>query len=318
MSKKNVYMGIDVGGTAIKIGLFKEEGEKIYTGQIPTRKEKNGIYILDDICKEIHQILEEQKMDKEQLAGVGIGVPGPVTADGEVLGCVNLGWGTFQLEQELANKLGNSIRIKAMNDANAAALGEIWKGGGRGFRNMLFVTLGTGVGGGLVLDGSIIAGSNGAAGEIGHMPVVYNEKSRCSCGKKGCLEQVASATGIVKEAKRILKNKKIPSNLRMISKISARDVMDYAKEGDIVAMQVLMRLGKYMGIAMAHVASIVNPQVIVIGGGVSNAGEILIDIIEKNFKERAFLPCRNVEFKLAELGNEAGMYGAAFSTLERR
>lgn len=304
--KKYVF-GVDLGGTTVKLGLFDKEGELLEKWEIPTRKEENGKYVLDDIAQAVLKKAEDRRI-KEEVIGIGIGVPGPVKEDGLVNGCVNIGWGVINVEEELGRRTG--FPVKAGNDANVAALGELWQGGGKGYRNMVMITLGTGVGGGVILNGRILAGTNGAAGEIGHMPVVYDETECCNCGKKGCLEQVASATGIVKETKKILAASKEDSVLRG-REISAKAVFDAIKEGDKLAQEAGERLGKYLGIALAHIAAVADPEIFVIGGGVSKAGEVLIELIQKYYVEKAFLPSRGAKFALATLANDAGMYGAA-------
>lgn len=304
---KKYLFGVDLGGTTVKLGLFDRDGEVMEKWEIPTRKEENGKYILDDIAQAVLNKTEERKI-KEEVIGIGIGVPGPVKEDGTVNGCVNIGWGVLNVEEELGRRTG--FPVKAGNDANVAALGELWQGGGKGFRNMVMITLGTGVGGGVILNGKILPGTNGAAGEIGHMPVVYDETESCNCGKKGCLEQVASATGIVKETKKILAASKEDSVLRG-KEISAKSVFDALKEGDALALKAGEKLGEYLGIALAHIAAVVDPEIFVIGGGVSKAGEVLIELIQKYYIEKAFPPSRGAKFALATLENDAGIYGAA-------
>lgn len=301
--------GVDLGGTTVKMGVFTVEGSLLSDWEIPTRKEEDGKYILDDIAESIKERIEKDAINVEDVVGVGIGVPGPVTSTGIVKGCVNLGWGDVPVEEILKDKTG--FPAKAGNDANVAALGELWQGGGKGFDNLVMVTLGTGVGGGIVLDGKIVTGSHGAAGELGHMPVVYDETEVCGCGKKGCLEQVASATGIVKETKKILINSSADSTLRSIENFTAKDVFDAAKAGDEVALQSVDKLGEYLGIAFSHIACVVDPDVFIIGGGVSKAGDFLVNAINKFYVEKAFHQCRKTPIKLATLGNSAGIYGAA-------
>lgn len=311
-----VRFGVDVGGTTIKIGMFDNRCELITKCEIKTDTSDNGANILTDICKKINEILDEYKLSKNECMGVGIGLPGPVTADGFILGCVNLGWGTFNVRETLSKML-EYVPVVALNDANMAALGEQKHGGGKGSENVVMVTLGTGVGGGVISEGRIITGTNGAAGEIGHIPVNPHETEKCNCGKKGCLEQYASGSGVVRTARRYMAEGKQSSYLSAVMKeggmgeFTAKDVFDGAKKGDSLCMLAIDKLGRYLGRALASVASVVNPDCIVIGGGVSKAGQILIDVIEEHFKEYAFLPCRNVTFKLAELGNDAGIYGGA-------
>jgi len=197
---KKYSVGVDIGGTTVKIGIFKSEGELLKKWEIPTDKNENGTHILGDIAESIEKVLKEENISKDDVHGIGMGVPGPVKADGTVVKCVNLGWGIFNVEQALESIIG--LKVKAANDANIAALGESWQGGGKGYDSMVMVTLGTGVGGGVIIDGKILAGINGAAGEIGHIKVSDEETEECGCGKKGCLEQYASATGVVRCAKK--------------------------------------------------------------------------------------------------------------------
>lgn len=303
-----VYFGVDVGGTTVKIGLFDEKGDILEKWEIVTRKEEDGKYILGDIADSIQKKSEERSFGKEQIGGIGIGIPGPICEDGTVLKCANLGWDVFNVAKELAGITGIE-NVKVGNDANVAALGEMWKGGGKGHKNVIMVTLGTGVGGGVILNGKILTGVKGAAGEIGHLTVNYEEEDTCGCGKRGCLEQFASATGIVKETKRLLVRSEKQSKLRDIKNLSAKAIFDLAKEGDELANEAVEQLGEYLGIACSHIAAVVDPEVFVIGGGVSKAGTILIDVIKKNYEGNVMFALKNKEFKLAELGNDAGMYG---------
>ncbi|MDE7061730.1 MAG: ROK family protein, partial [Lachnospiraceae bacterium] len=208
--------------------------------------------------------------------------------------------------------------VKAGNDANVAALGEMWQGGGKGYQDVVMVTLGTGVGGGIILGGKMVAGSNGAGGEIGHIMMDENETDTCGCGKKGCLEQYASATGIVRMTKKLLAKDTRESSLRALADVTAKDIFDAAKAGDALALEAVDGLGKMLGTALANIACVVNPEVFVIGGGVSKAGEILTDTVEKYFMERTFHACRNAKFALATLGNDAGMYGCVHMLLENK
>ena len=305
MSK--VCFGIDVGGTTIKCGLFETNGNVIDKWEIITRTENGGENILPDIAATVMSKMQLKGYKKEDVAGVGVGIPGPVMA-GVVPVAVNLHWGEMNVEYELGKLL--DMKVRAGNDANVAALGEQWKGGGEGKENMIMVTLGTGVGGGIIVGGKILEGAHGAGGEIGHMQMRDDETDVCGCGKKGCLEQYASATGIVRMSRRFLAQSKKESTLRSLSEITSKDIFDAAKAGDEVALGLVDDLGEMLGKAIAHITAIVDPEVIVIGGGVSKAGQILIDVIEKYYRPAAFHACRDTEFKLAVLGNDAGMYGA--------
>ncbi|MCR4642459.1 MAG: ROK family glucokinase [Lachnospiraceae bacterium] len=308
MGKK--IFGVDLGGTTVKLGLFNEEGVVEEKWEIPTRKEDQGAHILPDIAESILKKMEEKGLSKESdVAGVGIGVPGPVDEKGIIHKAANLGWGEFSVSEKLAVLLGG-IPVVAGNDANVAALGEMWMGGGRGCENIVAVTLGTGVGGGIIVAGKVVSGASGAGGEIGHIHIEDDETESCGCGNCGCLEQYASATGISRLAKRRLEKDDKPSILREHS-ISAKAVWDAVKEGDELAIEVARQFGSYLGKGLAAVAAVVNPEVFVIGGGVSKAGEILFDYIRDEYKKYVFHGSREARFVLATLGNDAGIYGAA-------
>ncbi len=303
----NYGFGVDIGGTTVKMGLFKTDGTLLDKWEIPTRKDGGGEQILPDVAAAVDAKLAEKKIDKSDVAGIGVGVPGPVSSDGVVNKCVNLGWGVFNVADKLSSL--TDLPVKAGNDANVAGLGEMWMGAGKGTNNMVMITLGTGVGGAVIVDGKMVAGSTGAGGEIGHMPVDFNETAVCGCGKKGCLEQYASATGVVFLTKRALEASDKPSMLREINNISAKDVFDAAKSNDALALEVIEKFGEILGHAMASVGCVVNPEVFVIGGGVSKAGEMITDVVAKYYEPATFHACRNAKFVLATLGNDAGIYG---------
>ena len=304
---KKYGFGVDIGGTTCKIGLFDMSGVILEKWEIKTNTENQGAAILDDVSAAVLGKLEEKGIDKEDVQGIGLGVPGPVDGEGLVHKCVNLGWGVINVEKELADKTG--LLVKAGNDANVAALGEMWQGGGKGHQNVVMVTLGTGVGGGIIVDGKIIAGSHGAGGEIGHIHMDDEETECCGCGNKGCLEQYASATGIVRMAKKKLQNETRETKLTGFEPLTAKDIFDVAKENDEVAVELVDKLCTMLGTAMANVAGVVDPEIFVIGGGVSKAGDILINGIQKKYEEKAFHACRETKIALATLGNDAGMYG---------
>jgi len=309
MNMDKVCFGIDIGGTAVKVGLFDTEGTLLRQWDFTTVRTGNGKDILRDAAHFIQEKMEELKLSKEKVLGVGVGIPGPVKDNGEVLELANLGMGYFNIEEEMTNLTG--LKVKAGNDANVAALGELWMGGGKGYHNMVLVTLGTGVGGGIILNGTVLAGSNGAAGEIGHIFVNEEEQNRCGCGKKGCLEQYASATGIVRLAKKIMDENQEFTSMRSYPDLSAKAVFDCAKAGDQLAVEVVEKACYYLGVALSHVAQVIDPEVFVIGGGVSKAGEIITETTKKYYNEHAMDALKNKEFKLATLGNDAGIYGAA-------
>lgn len=300
--------GVDLGGTTVKMGLFDMEGTILDQWEIPTRKEHSGESILPDIAQSVKDKMAEKLLAEEDVAGVGIGVPGPVDTAGTIYKAANLGWGVMNINEELGALTG--LAVRAGNDANVAALGEMWKGGGQGYRSMVAVTLGTGVGGGIVVDGRLLAGSTGAGGEIGHIHVNDDEPDACGCGNHGCLEQYASATGVVRLAKQIIAADNRESALRS-GEISAKAVFDAVKAGDALAMETAEKFGEYLGKALAQIACVVNPEIIVIGGGVSKAGPVLLDYIRKYYIPYVFHGSRDTVFALAKLGNDAGIYGAA-------
>ncbi|MCI6552215.1 MAG: ROK family glucokinase [Lachnospiraceae bacterium] len=313
--KKYVF-GVDIGGTTVKLGFFDREGNVLEKWEIPTRTENGGENILPDIAESIREKMAEKKVDREAVAGIGVGAPGAIDAEGVVHGAVNLGWGTFSIPETLSALL--DMPVKAGNDANVAALGEMWKGGGQGCRNLVAVTLGTGVGGGIIVNGAMLTGAVGAGGEIGHIHVEDDETEACACKNTGCLEQYASATGIARLARRELQASDQASTLREIplERISAKAVFDAVKAGDELAVRVAGRFGEYLGKALGVIAGIVNPEVIVVGGGVSKAGEILFDYIRPYFDKTVFSGCSGARLTLAKLGNDAGIYGAAKLMLE--
>lgn len=306
--------GVDIGGTTVKLGFFDVEGNLLEKWEIPTRIEDGGSHILPDVAAAIQAKLEEKQIAPEAVAGVGVGAPGPIDSDGVVYNAVNLGWGTFSIKGTLSDIL--HMPVMAGNDANVAALGEMWKGGGQGSNNLIMVTLGTGVGGGIITNGKILTGADGAGGEIGHIHVEDNETESCGCGNKGCLEQYASATGITRLAvKKLAENE---STLLREGEVSAKAVFDAVKQKDKLAMEVAEEFGKYLGDGLAVIASVINPEVIVIGGGVSKAGEVLMDYIKPYYEKNVFRANRNVKFTLAALGNDAGIYGAAKLILDAK
>lgn len=311
---KKYAFGVDIGGTTCKIGFFETSGKLVDKWEIKTDTENNGDSILSDVAKAVDNKLAQEGISRDDVQGIGVGVPGPVRSDGVVNRCVNLGWGTVNVEEELGALTG--LKIKAGNDANVAALGEMWQGGAKGCKDVIMVTLGTGVGGGIIVDGKIVAGFNGAGGEIGHITVNHDEIEPCNCGQYGCLEQYASATGIVRVAKRKLAKTSEETSLRKYTDLTAKDIFDEAKAEDAIALDLVDEVCEILGAALSNMACVVNPEVIVIGGGVSKAGKILIDNIRKHYIETSFHACRDTKFELAGLGNDAGMYGCVQMLLD--
>ena len=314
---KQCCVGIDIGGTTVKCGLFTLEGELLDKWEVPTRKDDSGQHILPDVAKKLKEKLAAHGLTADGLKGIGMGVPGPVMPDGRVEVCVNLGWHDCWPAREMQKLMGAEIRCEAANDANVAALGEMWQGGGKGCSNVVAVTLGTGVGGGVVIIGHVIAGVHGLGGELGHIHVRDEEKEFCNCGGRGCLEQVASATGIAREARRNMAAGTQPSALRKFGdRVTAKNVCDCAKDGDAMAMETLDTACRYLGLAMAYVTHIVDPEIFVIGGGVSRAGKILTDLTMKHYEEFTPVSKKKAGIVLASLGNDAGIYGAARMVLD--
>ena len=306
--------GIDVGGTTVKMGLFQNDGTVVDKWEIPTRTENGGEKVLPDIADAILGKMAEKDIDRKDVAGVGVGVPGPVDGQGIVHRAVNLGWGVFNMEETLSGLLDGMV-VKGGNDANVAALGEMWKGGGQGYSNLVAVALGTGVGGGISIDGKILTGATGAGGEIGHIHIQDGETDQCGCGNYGCLEEYASATGVVRLAGRTLAASDMDSVLRA-GEVSAKTVFDAVKAGDALAISVAEQFGEYLGKGLAAIAGVVNPEIFVIGGGVSKAGEVLFQYIQPAYQKYVFHGSKDAKFALATLGNDAGIFGAAKLVLE--
>ena len=300
--------GVDLGGTTVKIAYFDREGNLLDKWEIPTITADRGKQILPDIAASIGNYLEAKYIPKEQIIGIGIGVPGPVDGKGVVNRCVNLGWGVFNIQQELEELTG--LHVRAGNVANVAALGEAWKGGAAGCDNMILATLGTGVGGGIILNGKPLSGVHGAGGEIGHVTLNKYETEACGCGRRGCAEQYCSATGVVRVAKRYLAANDCPSSLRGIEDLTCKDVFDAGNAGDEAALEILEQVYDLMGMFLSNLCCVLDPQVVVLGGGVSRAGAPLLEGVRKAYARYALHACKDVEFALASLGNDAGAYGA--------
>ena len=305
--------GVDVGGTTVKLGLFNDEGQVLDKWEIPTVKDNGGEKVLPDIAASIKNKMQEKNITAADLVGVGIGAPGAVNAEGFMVnGAVNIGWGSFDLAETLKKELDLPVTVKAGNDANVAALGEMWQGGGKGYTDIVMVTLGTGVGGGVIIDEKIIAGKHGLGGEIGHIHIRDEETEHCNCGGVGCVEQIASATGIAREARRKMAASDKPSALREFGEhVTAKNVLDAAKAGDELAVDVMEVVGHYLGLALSQLALTVDPEIFVIGGGVSKAGQFLIDVIDKHYDKYMVISKNRPIIGLATLGNDAGIYGAA-------
>ncbi len=307
MSMKEYGFGVDVGGTTCKLGFFKTDGTLLDKWEIVTDTSNNGVNILKDITDAIYEKMAENHITKDDVQGIGVGVPGAVTPDGVVNRCVNLGWGVVPIEKDLAEISG--MKVRAANDANIAALGEAWMGGGKGCDSVVMVTLGTGIGGGIVINNQIITGHHGAAGEIGHIVVNPDEILECNCGNHGCIEQYASATGIVRLAKRHMDRSQKASPIRDIDNLTAKDVFDYAKKKDELSVEIVETVCGLLGKLIAKICNVVNPEIVLIGGGVSKAGDIIIDNMMEDFTSEVFHASKDTKIALATLGNDAGIYG---------
>lgn len=309
----NTYcIGVDIGGTTVKLGIFHVDGRLEDKWEIPTDHADGGAHILEEIARALQEYIFCKGLSKEDIKGIGIGVPGPVQPDGHVDLCVNLGWMNVYPAKVLSQLLGGGIECYVGNDANVAALGEMWQGGGKGYDSIVFVTLGTGVGGGIIVNNHIVSGSHGLGGEIGHIRIREDEAEMCNCGGTGCLEQVASATGIVRQAHRVLKKYTQESSMRAFGEtLTCRHVCDCAKQGDELAIMTMDICMYYLGWALSILTQVCDPQVFVLGGGVSAAGEWLAKLVQKNYDRLTPMLHEKPKVVLASLGNDAGIYGAA-------
>ena len=308
---KEYAFGIDLGGTTAKIGLFTTSGALLEKWEVATDTSNAGEHILENLAAAVLGKMKEQSIQPEQVEGVGIGVPGPVLDSSIVpIVCANLGgWGERNVSAQISGLL-DGLKVLVGNDANVAALGEIWMGAAKGAKNAVMVTLGTGVGGGVVVNGKVIDGVHGAGGEIGHITVNRHETAVCGCGKRGCLEQYSSATGVVRCMKKLLdENPDTPCVLRG-TEFAAKDVFDAARNGDALAAREVDEMSDTLGMALANIASTVDPEAFLVGGGVARAGDVLFAPLNKHFQEYAFKSCRETPIKQASLGNDAGIYGA--------
>lgn len=309
-------VGVDLGGTTIKLAFINMYGEFLHKWEIPTNTSEEGKHITLDIAKTIDKKLQDLGELKHRLVGIGIGAPGPVqVSTGMIYEAVNLGWKNYPLKDLLEVETGLPVVVD--NDANIAALGEMWKGAGEGAKDIVCMTLGTGVGGGVIANGEIVHGVSGAGGEIGHITVVTEDGFPCNCGKSGCLETVSSATGIVRVAMKKLQETDEDSVLRSVlkqeGKLTSKDVFDALAEGDALAAQIVDKVASYLGLAVANLSSTLNPEKVVIGGGVSKAGDALIQPIQRYFEKYAFSRAfKSTKLAIATLSNDAGVIGGAW------
>ncbi len=307
--------GVDIGGTFVKLGLFTSEGELLDKWEIKTRREDHSSHILPDIAESLNAKLQEKGILKEDVAGIGFGTPGPVTEDGVAVCPANLDWENKPVAKELSELTG--LPCRGGNDVNVAGLGEMWRGGAKGYKNVVVVPIGTGVGAAIICNGKIITGATGAAGEVGHIHVDDEIKEPCGCGAIGCVEQFSSATGLVRMAKKLLTETDRETVLRDIKDLTAKDVVDAAKAGDQAADEIFDKFCDYLGYSLAATAAVIDPEIFIIGGGVSKAGQMLIDRVQSYFKKYVWPGRRDIRFALATLGNDAGIYGAASMMIEK-
>lgn len=308
--------GADIGGTTVKLGLFTADGALLEKWEIPTVIAEEGRVVLRDIASAINDCIERHRISREEVLGIGAGIPGPVRADGIVNRCVNLGWGVFDVNEALSEVTG--FPVASANDANVAALGEYWMGGGKGHNDMIFITLGTGVGGAIIADGRMVAGAHGAGGELGHMVIRPDEPEVCACGRRGCVQQYVSATGIVRVVKMWLDaHPDVESPMRDAEKLTAKVIFDCAAAGDEAANAALEDVYDAFGFFLAASCTVTDPEAVVIGGGVSRAGQPLLDGARKGFLKYALYANQDIQFALAELGNDAGIYGCCKLILDR-
>ena len=306
--------GVDIGGTFIKLGLFTVEGELLDKWEIRTRREDLSSHILPDIAESLKKKMEEKSIAKEEVAGIGFGTPGPVTEDGVAVCPANLDWKNKPVAKELSELTG--LPCRGGNDVNVAGLGEMWRGGARGYQNVVVVPIGTGIGAAIICNGKIITGAAGAAGEVGHIHVDDEIKEPCGCGAVGCVEQFSSATGLVRMAKKLLTETDRETSLRKVENLTAKDVIDAAKAGDQAADEIFDKFCDYLGYSLAATAAVIDPEIFIIGGGVSKAGQVLVDRVQSYFKKYVWPGRRDIQFALATLGNDAGIYGAARLMIE--
>ncbi len=304
---RKYLLGIDIGGTSIKLGKFNLVGDLLEKWSIRTNSENKGEKILPDIVKSI-----KKNVSISEVKGIGFGVPGPVR-NNIVLSCVNLGWGMKNISDEVHQLIADfEVKVKVENDATVATAGEKFKGVAKGYKSVVMFTLGTGIGGGIIINDQILDGIDGTAGEIGHIHIDTIHGFKCNCGKTGCLETVASARGIVNVARANMERYTLPSPLRKIKYLSAKKVFDFAKMGDELAKKSISESMAYLAKAMAYVSYIINPEIIVIGGGVSYAGDFIIAEIEKHYYKEVEPFISHTHFALASLGNDAGIFGACY------
>ena len=305
--------GVDIYGEQAKIGFFNENGILLDKWKLPISQMRDGNQILPMLAQEIEEYLHTHRIFEDDVIGIGVGIPGPVNSTGTVNKCVNLGWGVFNVDRALSGLTG--LRVKSGNIATLSAVGECWKGSGT--KNMAFVAMNVGLGGAVVCDGNVVHGAHGGGGEFGHMVMNKNEQVACTCGRRGCLEQYCSPTGIIRMAKRQLAATNAPSVLRRRPPQSYDDVLKAAASGDKVATQVMAQFYDYMGHFLANVCSVTNPDTVVLGGEFCRMGLPVLESISRSFQQYVFHANKNVQFRHAALGTDACLFGAFKSVLDQ-
>lgn len=304
---KKYHVGIDIGGTKIKFGLFYKQ-ELIKLWEIETNTENNGENIINDTANSLIETLKLDDIKYYQISGIGIGIPG-IVKNNEVIFAPNIFWKNKNIIKEMED-LTKIKNIKCINDANAATLGEQWKGNAKKYKNFVLITLGTGIGGGVIIDNKLYEGALGSAGEFGHLYSDDAKKYMCNCGKCGCVELVASANGLPRIAESILDDLNDCSIDRQKYE-STKNIWTLVENGDNIATRVAEIFGKNIGIMLANISAILNPDAIIIGGGMSKSGPIVIEYIKKYFNEYSYKGCKNTIIEAASLDNKAGIYGLA-------
>ncbi|MEA4815755.1 MAG: ROK family protein [Lachnospiraceae bacterium] len=311
MAEKYAF-GIDIGGTTVKIGLFAGRGELLYKCSIKTDISEEGENIICDTANCIKDIINLKSISFSEISGIGVCVPGPVMEGGTTSFCPNIGWRMFNVEKAFSDIL--DLPVKSGNDATFAALGEKWQGSAKSFSNFVMIVIGTGIGGGIFVDGKPVLGLVGAAGEIGHMTVNPFETEYCRCGKRGCLEQYASATGIINLTKKYIKeglSTSLGSSNLDLTNLDLKDIFKAYNSNDECARKAVDIFIRYLGLAMANINSVLDPEAFIIGGGVSNSGDFILDKIKEAYARFSFSEKGSKTITISKLKTYAGIYGGA-------
>ncbi len=311
--KKKYYIGIDLGGTFIKGGIVDETGDIVYSDKVPTETEKGGERVAMNIAVLADNLMDAMKLKKEDVVGLGMGVPGMIDSKaGNVIFAGNLHWKDFHIAEKVSTLMGG-MPVKIANDANVAALGEAKFGAAKGCENMVMITLGTGVGGGIVAEGKLLEGNKSAGAELGHSVIVVDGE-QCSCGRKGCFEAYSSATALIRDTKRAMEahNDSDMWEIGSLDEVTGKTAFDY-KDADPYAKEVVDHYLKHLACGIANVANIFRPEIVLLGGGVCAQGSNLVKPLQKLLDKEIFAGDLGpkVKIRIAELGNSAGLLGAA-------